>query len=331
MNAHPPIARLLALLFGVGGLCVHAEETAKPDETRLRAAIVRGLDFLDREGDTWMNEKDCNACHHMPVLLWSHREAKRRGFATDQKKLDEFIEWADARAKKIDAGLEMTAFLKLAMPDKPAPDITKLIVAGQQADGSWKPAGQFASMQRRETQDATGNSARLFLLALATQETDQPAAEAARTKAAALLARNEPAKSVETLVVRTLYARRFGKAEDADALRAEILKHQHPDGGWSYMIGEEKSDPLATGEVLYLLQQSPDPSSKDAIARAQGWLLSTQGEDGGWSIDITRISKVDRSGPAKSKSFKAATGIYTYWGSAWATIGLLQGVATLEL
>ena len=321
------MVRLLALLLGVCGVCVHAEETAKPDEARLRVAIVNGLDFLAREGDTWMNEKDCNACHHMPVLLWSQREAKRRGFTIDQARLDEFIEWTDARSKKIDAGLEMTAFLKLAMPDKPAPELTKLIVAGQQADGSWKPAGQFATMQRRDTQEATGNSARIFLLALATQETDQPAAEAARTKAAALLDKNAPAKSVETLVYRLLYARRFGKAEEADALRAEILKYEHPDGGWSFMIGEAKSDPLATGEALYILQQSPDPSSKDAIARAQDWLLSNQGEDGGWSIDITRISKMDRSGPAKSKSFKAATGIYTYWGSAWATIGLLQGVS----
>jgi hypothetical protein len=324
------MARLLALLLGACGLCVHAEETTKPDEAKLRAAIVQGLDFLAREGDTWMNEKDCNACHHMPVLLWSQREAKRRGFAIDQARLDEFIAWADERATKTQPGNEMTAFMKLAMPDKPAPELAKLILKAQQADGSWKPAGQFATMQRRDAQEATGNSARLFLLALATQETDQPAADAARIKAAALLDKNEPAKSVETLVFRLLYVRRFGKAEEVDALRAEILKHQHPDGGWSFMIGEEKSDSLATGEVLYILQQSPDASSKDAIARAQDWLLRNQGEDGGWSIDITRISKMDRSGPAKTKSFKAATGIYTYWGSAWATIGLLQGVPVPE-
>jgi hypothetical protein len=31
-------------------------------------------------------------------------------------------------------------------------------------------------------------------------------------------------------------------------------------------------------------------------------------------------------GPAKAKSFNAATEIYTFWGSAWATLGVLQGV-----
>ena len=96
------------------------------------------------------------------------------------------------------------------------------------------------------------------------------------------------------------------------------------------MIGEEQSDSLATGQALYILQQAADPSLDGAIAQGQKWLLDRQREDGGWSIDITRISKVDRSAPAKSKSFNAATGIYTFWGSAWATIGLLQGVPVVE-
>ncbi len=87
------------------------------------------------------------------------------------------------------------------------------------------------------------------------------------------------------------------------------------------------SDVLATGQVLYVLQENAaDQHVADAVARAQHWLLQTQSADGSWPIDITHISQNDRSGPAKAKSFKDATGIYTYWGSSWATIGLLQGV-----
>jgi hypothetical protein len=326
MNAYPHLARLSALLLGALVTVAHCDDTAKPDEPKLRAALTRSLAFLAKEGDEWMGVKDCNGCHHMPKLLWSHREAKLRGFVIDQKLFDEFTKWADSNATKTGPGLEMTAFMKLAMPGKPMPELTKLIVKGQQADGSWKPAGQFGSMQRRGAPDAAGNSARVFLLALATDEADKQAADDARAKAAALLAKNEPATSVETLVFRTLYARRFGKPEEVDALHAEILKLQHADGGWASVIGEAQSDSLATGQALYVLQQSPDAASADAIARAQNWLLTTQREDGGWAIDTTRISKVDRSAPAKAKSLKDATGIYTYWGSAWATIGLLQGV-----
>jgi len=64
----------------------------------------------------------------------------------------------------------------------------------------------------------------------------------------------------------------------------------------------------------------------EAITRAQHWLLSTQRDDGSWPIDISHISKIDRSAPAKRKTLKNAIDIYTYWGTAWATIGLLQAV-----
>jgi squalene-hopene/tetraprenyl-beta-curcumene cyclase len=266
----------------------------------------------------------------MPLLVWSHREAKRRGFAIDDRQFAEFVDWSNERAKDVRAGAEVLAFLKLSMPENPAPELTKLIVDRQQADGSWKPAGQFATMQRRDSPEATGNSARLFLLALATQGADQPLTEAAREKAKALLEKNDPPKSVETLVFRMLYARRFGQAQEVGALRMELVKLQHPDGGWGWMMGEKQSDPLATGEALYVLQQAPEASSADAMARARNWLLSQQREDGGWSIDITRISKIDRSAPAKSKSLKDVTGIYTFWGSAWAAMGLLEGLPIVE-
>lgn len=132
---------------------------------------------------------------------------------------------------------------------------------------------------------------------------------------------------MESLVFRTLYARRFGKPDEAGTLAKDILKRQRGDGGWSYILGENMSDVLATGQVLYVLQENAtDPAKANAIARAEHWLLQTQRADGSWPIDITHISQVDRSDPAKAKSFKDATGIYTYWGCAWATLGLLQGV-----
>lgn len=91
------------------------------------------------------------------------------------------------------------------------------------------------------------------------------------------------------------------------------------------MIDQEQSDALATGEALYLLRQAPNADSAAAIARAQSWLVAHQGEDGGWHPDITRISRLDRSGEAKAKSFKEASELYAFWGSAWALIGLEQG------
>jgi hypothetical protein len=298
-----------------------------PSEAELRAGLTKSLGFLAREGEEWMTSKNCNGCHHLPELLWSHREAGQRGFAVDAKKYEEWLAWAVERATDKRPGLEEAALMILALPERPAPALTKLLTTEQKPDGSWTPAGQFSGMQKRGAGDAQANTLRLNLIALATPQHAAAESEGARTKAAAMLQKKDTPSTMEALVFRTLYARRFGKPEEAGALIKDIVKRQRGDGGWSYILGENMSDVLATGQVLYVLQEkTADPPTANAIARAQHWLLQTQRADGSWPIDITHISQNDRSSPAKAKSFKDATGIYTYWGSSWATMGLLQGV-----
>jgi hypothetical protein len=300
---------------------------AAPDETTLRSTITRSLGFLAKEGDQWMADKNCNACHHMPELLWSHREAARRGFDIDQKKFDEWLAWSVERATDKKPGLEEASLMILAMPERPAPDLIQLLVAGQKPDGTWDPAGQFASMQKRGGADARANSTRLNLLALASARPEPSESSAARSKAAAALHKKDTPTATESLVYRTLEARHFGNENYAAKLCETMVKQQRGDGGWSSYIGENQSDSLATGQVLYALQHfSSDAKTAPAIARAQHWLIKTQRDDGSWTIDINHISKTDRSAPEKAKSFQDATGIYTYWGTAWATLGLLQGV-----
>ena len=298
-----------------------------PSETELRRGITQSLGYLAREGVEWMASKNCNGCHHLPELLWSHCEARQRGFFVDDKKYEEWMAWAVERATDKRPGLEEAALMILALPERHAPELTKLLAAEQKPDGTWNPAGQLSGMQKRGAADAQANATRLNLIALATAQPAAPEAETAHAKAAAILQKKDAPTSMESLVFRALYARRFGKPEETLALVKSIVKQQRGDGGWSYILGENMSDVLATGEVLYVLQESAaEPSTAEAIARAQNWLLKTQRDDGSWLIDITHISKLDRSGPDKAKSFKAATDIYTYWGSSWATIGLLQGV-----
>ena len=121
---------LFALSIGAGVMGLHAD-----DAVVVRGAITRSLDFLAREGDQWMNEKDCSACHHLPVLIWSHREAARRGFAVDGKKFAEFVEWADERARKAKSADETLALLRLARPEQVAFRHEKFRHVGPQLDG----------------------------------------------------------------------------------------------------------------------------------------------------------------------------------------------------
>jgi hypothetical protein len=275
-----------------------------------------------------MASKDCNACHHLPVLLWSQREARQRGFPVDQKKFEAWLTWSTDRAADVKPAQQLAevALMLLALPERPAPELIKMIAANQQADGAWPLPAQPGDMKNGGFGEAQGDAARLFLLALATPGNTPAEAEAARMNAQAVLGQSDPPKSLHSLVYRTLYAQRFGAPGEADADRAEIVKKQRGDGGWSWIIGANQSDPLATGEALYALQPNTNPHVAEAITRAQRWLCATQRDDGSWPIDISHISKIDRSGPANSKTLTIATGIYTYWGSAWATIGLLQAV-----
>lgn len=329
MPAYLSAARWIALTFLTTVSVEAAEQDKPPTEGELRAAITKSLGYLAKGGDEWVEERSCNSCHHMPQLLWNHREAGRRGFPIDAKKLEEWLTWSEHNGTNISAGLEMTAFMKLAMPEHPAPELTKLIVKGQLPDGSWKPAGQFTA-QRHGAPEVIENSTRIFLLALAADANDKSTLDESLIKAMALIGKDDPAQSIETLVYRLLFAKRFVKPEAIARLRTEIMKLQHADGGWGWVITEPQSDSIATGLALYALQQSPDPSANDAIIHAERWLINTQQEDGGWPVDITRISKGDRSAPAKAKSLKDATMIYSYWGTGWSTLGLLQALPVTE-
>ncbi|MFO1482106.1 MAG: prenyltransferase/squalene oxidase repeat-containing protein [Verrucomicrobiaceae bacterium] len=314
----------------VAFLALTAFTWCRAGEEQLRPAITKGLGFLAKAGEQWMEDKNCNGCHHLPTMIWSHREAKLRGFAIDQTKFDEWLAWSGSRVKDVKPGLEQVALMTLAQPDKVPAEAEKLILAGQQPDGAWKPAGQYAGMQRRSKEEAQFNSTRLFLLALASSESGKKIAEDTRVKVAALKGFNEPPKSVETLAFRALYAKRFGTKEDVEVLLAELLKLQREDGGWSWMTGDAESDALGTGEVLYVLRQFDAPKAREAADRAQQWLIHTQGEDGSWPVKITMFSNNPRTAPGKEKSLKDATGIYIYWAGSWATLGLLQGVPVVE-
>lgn len=325
MNALRKTVTLCVLMVAAALTAGRADEPAPPTEAELRAVITKGLGYLAKGSDQWMAEKNCNSCHHLPQVLWNHREARMRGFAIDEKKFDEWLEWSDGNARSIAAGREMTAFLKLALPDKPVPELTKIITEGQQADGLWKPSGQFLG-QRRAAPEVTANSTRIFLLALAAGDRDKQAGDEAMIKAAAALAKDGKATSVETLAYRALFARRLGRPEEVAAICGEIVALQHADGGWGWQIKEPASDSVATGLALYALQPSADAAAGAAITRAQRWLIASQKEDGGWPVDYSKLSSTDRSKPEKAKSLKDATMIYSYWGTAWSTLGLLQGV-----
>lgn len=342
MNAPSNLVRWFAaaVVLAASGVLGLAEEVAAAPplvETTLRTAVTQSLSFLTKGGDQWIEDKNCNSCHHLPHMLWSHREARRRGLAVDQAKADEWLAWAQPKVPGIAAGREQVAFMLLAraLPEAATAEAEKIILAGVEKDHTWKPAAQFTA-QRRPTAEAQLNSMRIFLLALASgSATGRKAAEEARTNAAGWMTQQaaKPAQSTETVAFQAWYAQTFGLVEERAAALALLLKHQRADGGWSWMLGDAQSDALATGEVLYVLHQlgAAEGQQAHAIARGQQWLVRTQAADGSWPIQVTYYSKNDRNTPEKAASLKQATGIYTYWAAAWGTLGLLHGLPVKDV
>ncbi len=290
------------------GLCLIFGHARAEDPAKVHATIERSLQFLAKAGDAWMAEQNCVSCHHMGVLIRSQAEALRKGFKVDQTKLDAWTDWTllllDGKSKP---GVEALAELALALPAA-APQLQSRLLKEQQPDGTWKPGGQFATMQQRTTSEAQEATTRLSLLALLAVNGNTATSE----KALAKLGPATEADSTETLVWRALLT----KGQKSNPALAEIIRRQNADGGWAWRTGEWVSDALATGEVLAALKDFP--GTKAAADHARGWLVSHQNADGSWPIDASLISKLSR------KDFTRVNGIYTFWGTAWATIGLLQ-------
>lgn len=72
-------------LFGLCSMIavVHADDPAPVNDIAVRDAVSRSLPFLEKEGVAWMKDLRCMSCHHVPLLVWSHRSAQAQGFTVD--------------------------------------------------------------------------------------------------------------------------------------------------------------------------------------------------------------------------------------------------------
>lgn len=298
-------------------VCLSAEPAAVPAE--VATAIERSLPVLETEGVAWIEQKKCVTCHQVPFLLWSHQAAASRGLKLNDAGLKQWTEWS---LEKADTGaVDGLAQLILAVGSYSAADRPRLVPLGekllkeQQPDGSWKSAGQLPSQKRPalETQQVSTLWIVIALDALSKQQPEfatkaKPAIEQALAWATPL----EKPVSQEWFAVKLLTEQRLGDREKAAALQTELLKHQHDDGGFGWLI-DDPSDALATGLTLYALSQADLPTDDAAVVRARQFLLSTQPADGKWLVNGTKAN-------AKSKPQPTSN----YWGTAWAVVGLVE-------
>lgn len=308
---------------------------AKPSLEERRAAVQRALPYLARQTGAWIEQNKCTSCHQVPHALWAMNDARRGGFAVDDR-LAEWNRWSvdfvlrladgpDAKVEDVRERADEIYQLLLAGSTASAESdagvdkgsesqrkrLISLLKLGQSEAGSW-PAGGRLPDQKRPKQETDESTTLWSLLTLRTAGLDDEGRADTATRARAML--EARSTSTEHLALRYMLARDVGDSAHTSELRKLLLAHQNDDGGWGWLL-EEPSDALATGQALYALSHVGQDARGGAVARAQRFLVRTQQSDGSWHVPGT-LTELGNKPYVVSND----------WGTAWAVIGLMRTI-----
>jgi hypothetical protein len=301
-----------------------------------RAAVQKGLEFLDADTFKWREQRNCAACHHGPMFVWAAHVADARGYSVNKDHVAEITRWLieDDKARVFpklgEASEGGTRFSLAAVFVRQALNAAKVrddvaeagikrttdhLMATQNDDGSWtSPAGRPPFFES----DATVTRlARLALLKSNTGDDVRGDVKAAVRRSDEWLSRTDSDESQQTLAL-DLWAG-AASANDKSAGQhvasrvATLQALQRPDGGWSQAPGLE-SDAFATGQALFALAAADLNSDDLQVQRAIAFLAGTQRSDGTWQMKSRPDPRNER--PARNLN------PITYAGTAWAVMGI---------
>ncbi len=193
--------------------------------------------------------------------------------------------------------------------------VRSLLLEHQEPDGSWHAQGQLPGLKWAGEPEMHEATTMWSLLAISQESSADPGLVRSRQLAVESLKKAAPRATLQTLALRVIVAAKFGAPTEKEALLKELLGRQKADGGWSWMKDSSGSDAFATGQALYALGFVGQNGQETAVRRAWEFLLQSQEKDGRWEVPQEAINR----GPRKLN-------VYTYWGTAWAVIGMLQSL-----
>jgi Squalene-hopene cyclase C-terminal domain len=336
MNTYVVTAALCILALGLTPARGDDSEKKSPSDStpeQGQSAIERGLTFLKEDAVKWRKERQCATCHHGTMTVWALSEAKAQGYHVDAQALADMIQWTKDRFGPRPGGppgpgpVASVPQIYLGMMSQNLPILSRdeiswiaLHLAGRQADdGAWDSPppknGPPPTWESRET---------MALLALLAWESYVPAdakqaaaAQASRDKAEAWLSKTPSSDTTQALSLRLLLgARRRAAETQLQPAIDRLLREQNTDGGWS-QTKDSSSDAYATGQALYALSFADVKNDRLEIQRAISFLAASQRDDGSWPM----ISRGHRGVAPYTNPVPI-----TYFGSAWATLGLARSV-----
>jgi hypothetical protein len=197
--------------------------------------------------------------------------------------------------------------------------IRSLLLEWQEPDGSWRAAGQLPGLKWEGEKEMHQATTMWSLLAITADAPKKDTLVRSKERALESLKQSTPGTTIQTLALRLIIAHKFGEPANSEALLKELVRRQNADGGWSWVKENKGSDAFATGQALYALGLLGRDGNDPVVSHAWEFLLRTQDKDGSWPIPQEAINIRHRS-----------LNVYPFWGTAWATIGMLQTLSAAD-
>jgi N-acyl-D-amino-acid deacylase len=271
--------------------------------SRIRRAVDRGLDLVQRSATSYPTHRDCFSCHHQTLPMLAVVVARDHGYVPSADVLPAQAEFTHASfAERLESlkkgegigGRAMTVgygLLALELASHPDDEVTaamaEFLLKTQEPSGEWTTQARRPPME-----ESIVTCTVLAMTGLSRYATgdQRDRAKAAIDRGLAWI-RKAPCPAQEDRVSRLYALRRFGA--DADELaqaRRAVLEAQREDGGWSQR-DDMGSDAYATGQTLIVLALTGTAADDPSYQRGVRFLLETQRDDGSWFVE-TRAKPV---------------------------------------
>ncbi len=336
MSKLRPAVLTLWLCFSVWPAASQEIDTAK-----LRMALQKSVDLLQKCGPIFVRNGACTSCHHQSLPAMAISLARQKGFRIDERVAREQLQasaaFINARRERflqlidVGGGADTISYSLLGMaaekyiPDTLTDAMVYYLKATQASDGRWRPTIHRPPLEYSEI---STTAVSLRAMQLYAPEGERAEYQDRVDRAGAwLLKATAHANEERVFKLLGLGWAKASRAATGEAGR-ELLAEQRPDGGWS-QLPTLPSDAYATGQALVALHQAAGlPVSDPAYQKGVQFLLKTQLEDGSWLVKTRSLplQPYFESGfPHGPDQWISSTG------TSWAAMALALAVEPAEL